>query len=62
MIQRGNLEYRYTLPRAWGQASRAALRWLIGALRPMLVELTGPIAVGRLSRVPELRELMMEPA
>ena len=58
-IVRESSEYRYTLPSAWsegaGDADRA-LRLLIAELVPLLVELTGPVAVRHLARNPELRE------
>ena len=58
-ISREKLEYRYTLPPAWaGRADGTplALRELVGELRPLLVELTGPVVVRRLERIPELRK------
>jgi hypothetical protein len=58
-ISIGDLEYRYTVPRAWTEGSGetpTALRTLIGELLPLLVELTGRIAIHRLERIPELRE------
>lgn len=58
-IVRENLQYRYTLPPTWNDASagtRRTLRCLVGELLPLLVELTGPVVVSRLSLVPELRE------
>jgi hypothetical protein len=71
-ISRENLEYRFTLPRAWTERADAAaaaaaadahaLRELVGELRPLLVELTGPVVVGRLARIPELRERGIIPA
>ena len=58
-IDREKLEYRYTLPPAWANAAgRApvALRELVAELRPLLVELTGPVVFRRLERIPELRK------
>jgi hypothetical protein len=65
-ISRENLEYRFTLPRAWTDRANAAaaaatadahaLRELVGELQPLLVELTGPVVVRRLAQIPELRE------
>jgi hypothetical protein len=64
-ISRDNLEYRFTLPRAWTERANAAtataadalvLRELVGELRPLLVELTGPVVVRRLAKIPELRK------
>ena len=58
-IERENLEYRYTLPSTWEDRTEVlpeALRELIGELRPLLVELTGPVVLRHLEQVPELRE------
>ena len=58
-ISREKLEYRYALPPAWAAGTDGtplALRELVAELRPLLVELTGPVVVRRLERVPELRE------
>ncbi len=58
-ILREKLEYRYTLPPAWAAGTDGtplALRELVAELRPLLVELTGPVVVRRLERIPELRE------
>jgi hypothetical protein len=58
-IAREKLEYRYTLPSAWAAGAEGtplALRELVAELRPLLVELTGPVVVRRLERIPELRK------
>jgi hypothetical protein len=58
-ISREKLEYRYTLPPAWAggvEGTPLALRELVAELRPLLVELTGPVVVRRLERIPELRK------
>jgi hypothetical protein len=58
-IVREKLEYRYTLPSAWADGAGGtplALRELVAELWPLLVELTGPVVVRRLERIPELRE------
>lgn len=58
-IAREKLEYRYTLPPAWAggaEGTPLALSELVAELRPLLVELTGPVVVRRLERIPELRE------
>jgi hypothetical protein len=58
-IARERLEYRYTLPSAWADGAGGtplALRELVVELRPLLVELTGPVVVRRLERIPELRK------
>jgi hypothetical protein len=57
-ISREKLEYRCTLPAAWAgvtEGTPLALRELVTELRPLLVELTGPVVVRRLERIPELR-------
>jgi hypothetical protein len=57
LIARGNLEYRYTLPRSWSEPTPAALaelRVFLAALWPLLEEMTGPIALERLLRIPGL--------
>ena len=54
-ITRASLEYRYTLPAAWkASAPPRALCELVGELWPLLVDLTGPVVVERLLRIPEL--------
>jgi hypothetical protein len=58
-IVRENLEYRYTLPSAWNDGTEGthhALRQLVGELLPLLVELTGPLVVRHLARIPELQQ------
>jgi hypothetical protein len=58
-VVREKLEYRYTLPSAWADGAGGtplALRELVAELRPLLVELTGPVVVRRLERIPELWE------
>lgn len=51
------LEYRYTVPPAWtdGVETPSALRTLVAELLPLLLELTGRIAIRRLERIPELQ-------
>ena len=59
VIARAGLEYRYTLPstwKHWAAGTPLALRILVLELWPLLVELTGPVVVGRLLQIPELRE------
>jgi hypothetical protein len=63
-IERENLEYRYTLPPAWGQAGKVlapALNELVGELRALLIELTGPVVLHHLEQVPALRDLLISP-
>jgi hypothetical protein len=58
-ITREKLEYRYRLPSAWADGAGGkpvALRELVAELRPLLVELTGPVVFRRLERIPELRK------
>jgi hypothetical protein len=52
------LEYRYTVPPAWSEGAGdtpPALRTLVSELLPLLLELTGRIAIHRLEQIPELR-------
>jgi hypothetical protein len=63
-IERENLEYRYALPSAWDQAGEVlapALSELVGELRALLIELTGPVVLCHLEQVPELRDLLISP-
>jgi hypothetical protein len=56
VITREELEYRYTLPRAWSQASGlSGLRTLVAELGKLLLELTGNVVIRRLEQIPELR-------
>lgn len=56
VIARENLEYRYTLPRAWSQQSSSiALRALAAEIGRLLLELTGTVVIRRLEQIPELR-------
>lgn len=57
-IRREDLGYGYTLPVAWeadAPEPMASLRALVIELRPLLVELTGPVVVRRLARIPEIQ-------
>jgi hypothetical protein len=57
VIQREGLGYRYTVPEVWrlrAGGPSPALRALVYHLRPILVELTGPVVLQRLERIPEL--------
>jgi len=57
-ISREKLEYRCTLPSRWvndPDATTLALRELVAELRELLEELTGPVVIRRLERIPELR-------
>ena len=57
-VLREELEYRYVLPESWrngGEASHEALRFLVrDQIIPLLGELTGPVGVRLVERIPEL--------
>jgi redox-sensitive bicupin YhaK (pirin superfamily) len=57
-ISRVDREYRYAVPRSFDQAEGlpVPLRDLLGELKPLLAELTGPVVLRGLERIPELRE------
>jgi len=58
VIVRQDLEYRYTLPAAWSQATEhglVALRVLVAEIGRLLSELTGTVLIQRLEQLPELR-------
>jgi hypothetical protein len=56
-ISRVDRQYSYLLPRSFDTPDgQAALRNLLDELRPLLVELTGSVALRRLERVSGLRE------
>jgi hypothetical protein len=58
-VERQGLAWVYTCPPAWTGASpnhMDGLRALIGELRPILVEMTGPVVVQHLEQIHELRE------
>jgi hypothetical protein len=58
VIVREGLAYAYSCPPAWSVASDgtpAALRALIDELRPLLLEMTGQIAIRHLEQILELR-------
>ena len=59
IIVRQSLEYRYTLPSTWDEATggtQCALHHLVGELVPLLNDLTGPVAVQHLAQIRELQE------
>jgi hypothetical protein len=63
-ITRENLEYHYAVPAAWNDPSQKptqALRELTRELWALLVELTGTVVVSRLAKIPELRNLSIDP-
>jgi len=57
-IARVDREYGYVLPGSFERTEGPppALRNLLDEIRPLLVELTGQVALRHLQRVPELRE------
>ena len=62
IIVRQGLAYTYTCPTGWSGRSVGtppALRELIGELRPLLIEMTGPLVIKHLEQFRELRELLL---
>jgi hypothetical protein len=58
-IVKSDLAYSFTTPDAWDRdadASPDGLRVLVEELRPLLIELTGPVLVGRLERIEEFQQ------
>lgn len=62
-IHRTAFDYQYSLPNAWEEKGNEhalrGLRSLCQELRLLLVEMTGPVMVRRLERIPALRQLGM---
>ena len=60
-VARNGLDYEYRLPETWKQPGNeetiGALRAVAAELRVLLVELTGPVVVRRLSRLAPLLKL-----
>ena len=60
VVTRKGLEYEHCLPEAWKQPGNeeavGALRLVAAELRVLLVELTGPVVVGRLGRLAAFRK------
>jgi hypothetical protein len=60
-VARNGLDYEYRLPETWKQAGNeeaiGVLRAVAAELRVLLVELTGPVVVRRLSRLAPLLKL-----
>jgi hypothetical protein len=60
VVTRNHLDYVYRLPETWkrpdNEEAIRALRVVAGELGALLVELTGPVAVGRLGRLAPFRE------
>ena len=59
-VVKEELEYTYELPDSWqtdcNRETGRALRELLAELGPLLVQLTGPVAVRRLERIALLKE------
>src|SRR4051794_7481491 len=55
VVLRDRFEYRYEMPRAWAKEARESLDALLSELRPLLIELTGPVVLRRLHGIPELQ-------
>lgn len=62
-IHRNGLGYQYAAPNRWHHAGDGSgaddLRLLLRELRLLLLEMTGPVVVRRLERIPPLRRLGM---
>jgi len=60
-VVRKGLDYEYHLPETWKQPDNeeafGAIRLVAAELRVLLVELTGPVVVGRLGRLVAFRKL-----
>lgn len=60
LVTRAGLNYEYRLPGTWTQTGNeeamGVLRTVAAALRVLLVELTGPVVVRRLTRLAPFRE------
>jgi len=60
-VARNGLDYEYHLPETWKQPGNeeaiGVLRAVAAELRVLLVELTGPVVVRRLSRLAPLLKL-----
>jgi len=61
IVAKNGLDYEYRLPETWKQSGNGeaigALRAVAAELRVLLVELTGPVVVRRLSRLAPLLKL-----
>lgn len=58
IVRRNGFDYAYSVPAHWedlGPDALEALRALATELSPLLVELTGPVIIRRLSAIPELK-------
>jgi hypothetical protein len=64
-ISRERFEYRYVLPPEWKDSATGALdglRELARELRPLLLELTGPVVLRRLRGIPDLERCRVFPS
>jgi hypothetical protein len=63
VIRREGFGYRYDIPAPWHDAALplAPMCALVQELRPLLVELTGPVVLRRLVELPELVECGLTP-
>lgn len=64
VFTRDSLEHRYAVPAAWKEPAAGppqALCALVRELWSLLEDLTGPVVVDRLARIPELRERNVVP-
>ncbi len=61
VVTKNGVDYEYRLPESWKRTGNeeaiGALRAVAAELRALLVELTGPVVVKRLSRLAPFREL-----
>jgi hypothetical protein len=63
-INRERFEYRYVLPPEWKEGGTEALdglREFARELRPLLLELTGPVVLNRLHGIPDLERCRVFP-
>ena len=60
IVTKNGLDYEYRLPERWkepgNEEALGALRVVAAELRVLLVELTGPVVIGRLARLAPFRE------
>jgi hypothetical protein len=61
IVVRNGPDYEYRFPETWRQPGNeealSALRAMVGELRILLMELTGPVVVRRLARLASFRKL-----
>jgi hypothetical protein len=61
VIRRDGFGYRYEIPALWHEGPLEPMRALVLELRPLLVELTGPVVLRRLVEFPELLDCGLTP-